>query len=316
MRIAVVGAGAMGSLFGGLLAESGCDVRLIDVAGAQLDALRAGGLWLVTDAGSRHIVVRAGLAATQTEPCDLLVVFTKSMDTARAMRSVAHLLGPGGWVLTLQNGIGNAEAIRTAMPGVRLAIGMTSYPADLVAPGRVQSHGGGTVRLWSDRGGHHPMLDQLAERLNGAGLHCLADPAVEVAIWEKLAFNAALNALCAITRRQVGAVADRPEGRRLALAASSEALAVAAALGLGVDPARVARAIAAAFVDHREHTPSMLQDILAGRPVEVDAINGAVVAAGVRTGVPTPVNAVLQDLLKLIDPAAPVLAMAGDLACG
>ena len=301
MQIVIAGAGAMGALFGGLLAESGCQVRLIDVPGAQLDALRSGGLWLTTEAGPRNIRVPAGLAGDEAAPCDLVIVFTKGLHTEAAASSVAPLLGPGGWVLTLQNGLGNAEAIGRAIPGVRLAIGMTSYPADLTAPGRVQSHGGGLVRLWSADGRPHPMLDRIADTLNGAGLRCVTDPAVGTAIWEKVAFNAALNALCAITRQPVGGI-DRPEGRLLALTASAEALAVAASKGVAVDPTRVERAIADAFRDHRGHTPSMLQDVLAGRALEVDTINGAVVALGLGTGTPTPVNAVLRDLLRLIGP--------------
>lgn len=302
VRIVVLGAGAMGSLFGAQLAAAGHDVRMVDVPGAQLHALATGGIRLSTDGGTRQVAVAATVAAEQTDPADLLMVWTKGMHTQAAAASVEHLIHSASWVVTLQNGLGNAGILRTVFPAARLAIGITSHPADLIAPGHVASHGGGTIRLWSADGQPDPAVDRLATMLTAAGLACVADPAVETAIWEKVAFNAALNALCTITRKTVGDIAGRAEARAMANAVVAETLAVAQARGVPTDPGRVAQAIASAYDAHRGHKPSMLQDLLAGRPLEVETINGAVVAFGAQAGVPTPVTGVLLGLLRVIDP--------------
>lgn len=306
MRIAIVGAGAIGGLFGGLLAEGGQLVQLIDVPGPHLQALMAGGLLLDTDAGARRIPVPAGRAGDTTGVADLILVLTKGHHTTEAAQSVAHLAGPQTCVLTLQNGLGNAERIADALPGLRLLIGMTTWPADLAGPGHVTSHGQGEIRIWAADGSADPAVPVIAATLSAAGLACTADPAVEVAIWEKVAFNAALNAVAAATRLHVAPIADSVAGQRIVAAVIDEVLAVARARGHAVDAARVHAAVAKACRAQRAHKPSMLQDVLAGRQTEVAAINGAVVAAGERLGIATPVTRTLCDLVLLIDSARPV----------
>jgi 2-dehydropantoate 2-reductase len=301
MKIVVVGSGAMGGLFGGLLAEAGHDVVLLDIAGSHLDALRRDGLWLSTDEGERLIPIKAGIAAEFSEVCDLALVFTKGPHTEAAMRASAHLIGPESWVLTVQNGLGNAASIRRAVPHAKVAVGMTGLPADLTSPGHVASHGHGGVRFWSEDGAPDPALSRIEAVLREAGLGAVADPAVEVAIWEKVAFNAALNSACAVTQLPVGVVGDHEAGHALAAAVVAETMDVACARGLAVDAARVAGMVATAFAEHRGHKPSMLQDVLAGRPTEIETINGAIVAAGEELGIATPVTRTLRDLVRLID---------------
>ena len=301
MQIAVIGAGAMGGLFGGSLAEAGQDVVLVDLPGPHLQAMRSGGLRLHTDVGERIIPVQAGTADEFADARDLLVVFTKGPQTTVAIRSAAHLAGPQTRVLTVQNGLGNAERIADALPGTRVLVGTTNWPADLRGPGHVSSHGQGTVRFWTADGAADPMVRQVADALTSAGLNCEADPAVEAAIWEKVAFNAGFNSVCATSRLTVGGVADSAGGRDLVLAVAAETLAVARARGIAVDEARVQAMADAAFAGHRDHKPSMLQDVLAGRRTEIDSINGAVVEAGEAAGVPTPVTSILRDIVRLID---------------
>ena len=143
MRIAIIGAGAMGGFFGGRLAESGQDVSLIDRPGPHLDTLRTQGLTLETDGRIRHIPVRAAAAADITGTHDLLLVFTKGPDTVAALRSCAHLAESGTIVLTLQNGLGHAERIASVLPTAKLLIGMTDWPAAIRGPGHVASNGHG-----------------------------------------------------------------------------------------------------------------------------------------------------------------------------
>ena len=299
MRIAVVGAGAMGALFGGSLTEAGHEVVLVDRPGPHLHAMRSAGLQLHTGAGERTVRVQAGTADAFTGVRELVIVFTKGPHTGAALRAAAHLVGPETRVLTAQNGLGNAERVAAALPGVRVLVGMTSWPADLRGPGHVFSHGRGTVRIWTADGTADPMLPAVADALSSAGLDCEADPEVQVAIWEKVAFNAGFNSVCASSRLAVGGVADSPDGRDLVLAVAAETLAVAH--GVAIDEARVRAMAEDAFIGHREHKPSMLQDVLAGRRTEIDSINGAVVEAGQAVGVLTPITRVLRDIVRLID---------------
>jgi len=301
MKIAVIGAGAMGSLFGGRLAESGNDVVLIDVNPAHVDAINGAGLRLDADDGDRRIRVPAGPAESFSGAKDLLVVFTKGMHTDKAVASARHLIGQKTWALTVQNGLGNTDVIARYVKPENVAFGMTNFPADLKGPGHVASHGSGAVSIWTVSGLNDPRINEFQELLSAAGLPCKADPQVEVAIWEKVVFNAALNSISAVTKLTVGAIGDHDEGRSLAQSIVAETLAIAKARGLAVDEQRARRALEHAFNSHRSHQPSMLQDVLAGRPTEIATINGAIVAAGKARGIEAPVTESLFRLVKLIE---------------
>jgi 2-dehydropantoate 2-reductase len=300
MDIIIIGAGAMGGLFGGLLAEAGQDVSLIDIPGPHLSALIQKGLRLQTDSGDRTIKPPAGPAASFAIPCDLAIVFTKGPQTESAMRAASHLIGLKTWVLTVQNGLGNEAAIRKAVPHARVATGMTNWAADLVGPGHVVSHGPGTVRIWSTEPEPDIVMYRIAAVLTAAGLNCVADPQAETAVWEKVAFNAGMNSVAAVTRLPVGPIADHQSGRMLVFAIVLETLAVAKARGLAVDADRVRRALEMSFAEHRSHQPSMLQDILAGRQTEIETINGAIVAYAEELGIDTPATKTMRDLVRLI----------------
>ena len=301
MQIAVIGAGAMGSLFGGRLAEAGNDVVLVDVDQAHVSAINEAGLRLEADDGDRRIRVAAGPADSFEGARDLLLVFTKGMHTEKAVASASHLIGPQTWALTVQNGLGNADVIARYVRPENIAFGMTNFPADLKGPGHVASHGSGTVSIWTLSGRHDPRIDDIQRTLSAAGLPCTADPQVEVAIWEKVAFNAALNSISAVAKLTVGAIGDHEEGRRLAQSIVAETLAIAKARGLAVDANRTSHALEHAFNSNRSHQPSMLQDVLAGRPIEIATINGAIVAAGRALGIEAPVTETLFRLVKLIE---------------
>lgn len=308
MRIAILGAGAMGSLFGGLLAESGEAVTLIDVNDAHLDAIRRDGLRIDDDRGERRIRAlqamrpeAANAAASPDTPFDLLIVFTKSLHTRVALDGVRALLTPRTHVLTLQNGLGNVETLNAFVPLERILVGVTTWPADAAGPAHVRSHGAGTIRMMTADGEARPFATAVADALSRAGLACTLDADVWAAIWEKVAFNAALNTLCAVTGCTVDQLGNHHDGPRLALAIAAETAAVARANGIAVDGERIARNVEHAIGEHRGHRPSMLQDVLAGRRTEIDAISGKVVAAARETGVAVPHTETLLALVRLID---------------
>jgi len=226
MKIAILGAGAMGSLFGGLLAEAGQAVTLIDINEAHLGAIREGGLRLETDTGERRVTsMKVGRPGEVTEAPDLLVVFTKTLHTTAALDGVRSLIGPMTQVLSLQNGLGNVEAIGAFVPKERTLIGVTTWPADLVGPGHVHSHGQGAIRLMSADGVQRPAVAEVVAALSAAGLRCEADATVWAAIWEKVAFNAALNSLCAVTGCSVDQLGAVDDGTSMAFAIVSEVVA-------------------------------------------------------------------------------------------
>ncbi|KVN50877.1 2-dehydropantoate 2-reductase [Burkholderia sp. BCCIQ04A] len=313
MKIAILGAGAMGSLFGGRLAESGEAVTLIDVNDAHLEAIRRDGLRIDDDRGERRIrtlhamrpeAANADAAAAPDTPFDLLIVFTKSLHTRAALDGVRALLTPDTFVLTLQNGLGNVETVNAFVPIERILVGVTTWPADAAGPAHVRSHGAGTVRMMTADGAARPFAAAVADALSRAGLACTLDADVWAAIWEKVAFNAALNTVCAATGCTVDQLGHHHDGPRLALAIAAETAAVARAKGIAVDGARIARNVEHAIRDHRGHRPSMLQDVLAGRRTEIDAISGKVVAAARETGVAVPHAETLLALVRLIDARA------------
>lgn len=303
MNITILGAGAMGSLFGGLLAESGQAVTLLDVDETHLQAIRQHGLRLETDAGDRHIgTLRACRPEQAAAPADLLMLFTKTLHTATALAGAGLAIGQHTRVLTLQNGLGNLETIGRLVPVDRLMVGMTNWPADRVGAGHVRSHGQGVVRLLAADGRPDDDVSRIAAMLDAAGLACSVDPQAWTAIWEKVAFNTALNSVCAVTGCSLSRLAATPQAMALVTAVVDEVLAVARAEGIATDAARCRRAVAQALVEQAGHQPSMLQDVRAGRPTEVGALNGAVAEKARRHGLAVPHVETLLALVRLVEP--------------
>jgi 2-dehydropantoate 2-reductase len=298
--IAIVGGGALGCYFAARLAEAGFAVTVIDVDRARLETIAAEGIVVDDSRGRRSVPVQAATADGVAGPVDLVMLFTKGVHSAAAARSVAHLARPGTLAVTLQNGLGNADVLADTFGPENVLIGMTDVPADLEGANAVASKGSSESAL----GGFLPecaaKADAVADVLRKAGF--LVDTAndVHTRIWEKLAFNAAINAVSTITGRPNGGMNSEP-GRRLLASAAAEAIAVAEALGIRVNGERVQAKLAGALSDHGEHRPSMLQDFTAGRRTEIESINGAVIRAGRAAGVPTPINATLADIIRLME---------------
>lgn len=299
MKITVLGAGAMGSLFGGLLAEAGHAVELLDINEAHISQITAHGLRLGTDLGLRAVPMRIARPKEASNPPDWLIVFTKTIHTANALQSVGAILGPQTRVLSLQNGLGNAEKLADFVPLSRVAIGVTTVPADLVAPGEVHSHGHGHIRMMMADGGTDSTLVTLADALNAVGLECRVDPTVTPGIWEKVAFNAAINSVCAICECTVGGLGAQAGARALAHNIASEVLQVAIAHGLEVSSDTIHSNLDHAMDHHLDHKPSMLQDMLAKRPTEIDSINGHVIRIAGQHGIPVPNVQALDTLVRL-----------------
>ena len=302
-RIVIVGAGAMGCLFAARLAEQGGEVVLVDVDRERLSAIGRDGITLTDDQGTRTIAVGAALAGEVGAPIDLLLLFTKGTHSAAAIRSVAHLAAARPIALTLQNGIGNAELLAEGFDASRVLFGTAHVPADLTGPAAVATHGFGSIELGGFTTAADALAPAVAELLQKAGFSTKVARDANAAVWEKVAFNAALNAMAMICEVPNAGMDNQP-GRRIAARVVEETAQVAAASGVAIDPERIVATIDAALREHAHHKASMLQDREHGRPTEIETINGAIAREGARLGVPTPVCDTLTDLVRVIELAS------------
>jgi 2-dehydropantoate 2-reductase len=299
VRVAVVGAGAMGCLYGAALHRGGAEVTLVDVNADHIAAINNNGLELDTRRGVECLPLPARPPQELTEPVDLVLLFTKTFHTDAALKGVAAAIGPETYVLTLQNGLGNDEAVSRHVAPERVIAGVSTLPSDLVGPGHVRSHGEGGSQIHPAFGGDPAFAQAVADLLTAGGLPTTLAPDIQAAIWGKAIFNATMNSLCALTRRTPGFLGAHEESRALIHAAVEEGVAAAHACGVMVDGTKIHALTQVSVTDHADHEASMLQDVKAGRRTEVDAIAGAIVHAGREAGVATPVLETLWRLVKL-----------------
>ncbi len=286
--VGILGAGALGTLFAHALSSH-------TSAEVWLFAQRPFGDVLEVE-GTEGAPVRVTTAPSQ--PVDLLLVLVKAYATADALRWAAGAIGPSTVGLTLQNGLGNAEALAEVLGPGRVLAGTTAQGATLLAPGRVRHAGRGPTYLapWAP-GGADPA--PVAELLCQARIptEAVADP--QPLLWGKLAVNCGINALTALLRVPNGELLRRPGARRLMEAAAREAGEVARASGVTLADEPVARTLAVAEATAANRS-SMLQDVEAARRTEIDAINGAVAERARRLGIAAPTNETLADLVRSI----------------
>ena len=299
MKVVILGAGAMGCLYGAAFHRAGSEVTFVDVNRPHVDAINAHGLELETRAGIEHLPIPARLPEEIASPVDLVVVFTKTFHTDAALAGIAAAIGPHTHLLSLQNGLGNDKRLAAHASPDRVLVGASSLPSDLVGPGKVRSHGEGGSKVYPAFGGEPAFAQQVAELLTAGGLPATLEPEIQVAIWSKAIFNATMNPLCALTRRTPGFLGAHAASRAMITAAVEEGVAVANASGVPVPARPIHDLTEVSMTDHADHEASMLQDVKAGRRTEIDAINGAIVEAGRTVGVAAPVLETLWRLVKL-----------------
>jgi 2-dehydropantoate 2-reductase len=304
MRITIVGAGAMGSLFGGMLSGV-AEVCLLDPWAEHVAAIRRDGLRIEEPSGE----VRATLSATtdpaEVGPTDLAIVFVKSHRTQWASETAASFLKPDGLALTLQNGIGNRDVIARVLGEHRAWQGTTAHGATLLGPGHVRHAGKGPTHV-EDKPEIGGQIREIAGLFGRAGIETHVSPDVDSLLWGKLVINVGINALTALLRVRDGVLSDVDTPRRLMENAVEEAVQVARARGVSLpydDPQRRVREVATAT---GANLSSMLQDVQRGSPTEIDFINGVIVRQGRELGVPVPVNEALTTLIKAVEETYPL----------
>jgi 2-dehydropantoate 2-reductase len=298
VRVCVVGCGAVGSLFAANLARlEDVEVWAYDLFEAHVEAINRDGLRL---SGADEVLGRLTATSNPTEllPCDFGIVATKAMHTAAAIEATAAAF-THGCVATVQNGLGNEEAIANHVERV---IRGTTFPAGkLLEPGHVQwdVKGDTTLGPFEPRPAPFGEIERLAEACTRAGMPTTVVQDARGPQWRKVIFNAATNPVGALTRLTHGRVCEDPELRRLVSGLVDEGKAVAAAQGIELD------ADPEDLIDHAakpevayDHKASMLQDVEARRPTEIDYLNGGIVRFGEEHGVPTPLNRAIWALVK------------------
>jgi 2-dehydropantoate 2-reductase len=298
MKVAVVGAGAVGCVFGGRLAAAGHTVWLVHRRLEVVAAIQRDGLRLTTPAGDQLIRLCATLDTAAIGPVDLVLILTKSTDTRAAAEASRALIGPATLVLTLQNGLGNLETLAAVLGPERCLMGMTYLGAAMHAPAHAELTAPGATFVGEPNGARTNRIETLASVFSAAGIPTQATDRLWDLVWGKLVINAALNATCALTGA-AGEDALRSEAAYewLGLVAA-ETARVSRALGIRLPYADPAERVRQHCRDVGAAKPSMLQDMERQRPTEIDAINGAVVREGQRLGVPTPYNQALLSLIK------------------
>jgi 2-dehydropantoate 2-reductase len=300
MRILIAGAGAVGGYFGARLVDAGHDVVFL-ARGRNLAALRTNGLRVESVDGDVHLPrVTAADTLAGVAPVDLVIVTVKSYDTATTAAVFAPVVTPTTLVLSLQNGVENESVLAAALGLPPLLGAMTQIGAELMAPGVVRHGAEGTIFFGEMTGHESARTRTLAALFAAVGIRHHVSSQILLMLWDKLAWNAAFNAVGALTRTTAGEGACIPATARLLREAMLEVVAVARAQGILLDPERVDATVAHAAEHLGTLRTSMLQDVERGGRLEYDAINGAVVRCGEAIGVPTPLHRVFVALLSAL----------------
>jgi 2-dehydropantoate 2-reductase len=295
-RVAIVGAGAVGCYFGGMLARAGIPVTLIGRA-YHVDAINADGLFLERSDFQAHIRVQADTHIESVSDATIVLLCVKTVDTETAAAEVAPHLGFDAVLVSFQNGVDNVDRIRRAT-GVNAIPAVVYVAAAMTGPGRVKHGGRGDIVI-----GHVPRLENL---FKAAGIPCRISNNVAGELWTKLVMNCAYNAISALAQSRYGPLKENPLIRDVIKEVITEVVAVASASGVSIASAdelmeaalKLGEAMATA-------TSSTEQDIGRGRPTEIDSLNGFVARRGKQLGVPTPVNATLHALVKMLELRTP-----------
>lgn len=299
MKIAVLGAGAMGSLYGSKL--SACnEVWLVDVWKDHVDTVNEKGLTVTTNDGQATVFhPHATTDASVVGTVELVIVFVKSVNTAAALRQSACLFGEDTMVLTLQNGYGNIEDILPFVREENLFVGTTAAGATMIGPGHVRQAGMGPTNVGVPNPVNLGRAQKIVDLFLESGFPASASDNVMQTIWTKLMVNVGLNAALALLNVRNGFIADCEHALQLAKQLVQEGTAVAAAEGYSISPEEIVQHYyieGSKVVGHNRC--SMLQDVDHLRKTEVERINGAIVDLGKKHGIPTPYNEVLTLLIK------------------
>ena len=307
-KVAVVGAGAVGGYFGGALARAGAPVTMIGRA-SFVEAVKKNGLFLDTLHFKEKVRVEASTEISATRGAEIVLFCVKTTDNAPTARALASIVAPGAMIVSLQNGVDNAEQIHAAS-GLEAISSVVYVAASVPQPGVVKHVGRGDLVV----GPRSAQTEKFAGLFERAGVPCRVTDNIAGELWTKLTWNCALNAVSALGRAKYGQIAASPDARKIVETVVYEMLAVARAADVhppGFEDPQVA--LAGAFkiaTQMAQALSSTAQDMNRGKRTEIDSLNGYIARRGAQLGVPTPVNHALYTLVKLAEAGAPVSASA------
>jgi 2-dehydropantoate 2-reductase len=303
--IAVMGAGAVGCYFGGMLARAGALVTLIGRT-QHVDSINRNGLLLESSRFTQYIPMSATTDVAAIRQANIILFCVKTLDTEDAARALVPYLSPGAAVISLQNGVDNVERIRAAA-GLEAVAAAVYVGAEMAAPGHVKHTARGELIL-GDLSGQGPLsddrrrrLESLASLFNRAEVPCRVSDNVEADLWAKLIINCAYNAISALSRARYGRIARHPSMRDVMRQVVEETIAVARAAGVRMADVNYVEAAWKLAESMPGTLSSTAQDIARGKRTEIDSLNGYVARRGAELGVATPVNQTLHALVKLLE---------------
>lgn len=302
MRIAVIGAGAMGSIYGGHLSLKN-DVYLIDTNQSIVDCINANGL-TITENGSDNIYHPTAVTSTEKlEEMDLIILFVKALFSKAALNANKHLIGENTYLMTLQNGSGHEDILSEFVPMDRIIIGTTEDNGAVLAPGHIRRGGEGNTNigmLTEDKKRFLPVLKQI---LDECGFNGHIYDNIQQLIWNKLFTNVSLSALTGVLQVPIGFIASDEYAWTMCKALIHEAVMVAHGLGLEADEEKVIASVKATSDGSPEGITSICADLRAGRLTEVNTISGSVVSASKKCGVPAPTHEFVVNMIHAMENA-------------
>lgn len=290
----------MGSVYAGLMAEAGHEVWAVDIWQEHVDAINASGLRVEGASGDRLVQgIRATVNAQDVGDCDLYVLATKASGVGPAARNIAPLMGPESMLITIQNGLGAGECIAEFMETERVLLGVADgFGASMKGPGHVHHSAMNLIRVGEMDGGMSERLQRVTGLWQQAGFNAQAFADIDQLIWGKYICNVAFSGPCTVFDRTLGELMADPASWAIAQGCALEVQALGRARNIDFtfdDPIEYITAFGHKMPDAR---PSMLLDHHAGRPSEIDAINGMAVELGRQLGIPTPYNEVLTAVIR------------------
>ena len=291
----------MGTLFGSKIAKTGEDVKLLYRRRDAVDKINRNGVLVESLEGPVQISVSAMLAQDLHETPDAVFLFTKAMQTEIALASIKPCIGTNTYLVSLQNGLCAFDQLKQYTDPEHIVLGVTNYPSDLIKDGHIVSKGGGYVKIARSDQRSDPMVEQLSETMVRSGFDSQVEPNIFVAIWEKAAFNIALNTTTAICRATCGMIGNSQDGRSLSYRLADEVVSVSHALGIQVSEDSIKNLIDTTFSVHKDHYSSMAQDILSQRKTEAEALHGYVIKRADLLQIPVPTIKTTYQIIRILE---------------
>ena len=305
MKYAILGAGAMGSIIGAVLAKGGQEVVLVDPYKEHMDTVARDGLQVKWADRTDTVPLATCVNPAEAGPADVVVLLVKGFHSAAAVKGAPGLFGEHTYICSLQNGLGNDEILAGLFPPDRILQGVLRMTGSLTGPGQVLANTLGSTAVYlgslARQGAADEMARTIVSHLNAGGVSAEFSPHVAEQVWAKAVSNACVNGTCGIVRLRVGEFFHHPAGFQTVQDITREVVAVAKAKGVNLDYDALIADMIASVQRGRAHYPSMAQDMRAHRQTEIDSLNGAIARYGRELGIPTPANDYIARFVKIIE---------------